>query len=106
MTDNRTNYTCSVCGWTAADTPEAQRDHCPNCLCSTHEEDTLGLSCGGRLEPISIWVKPDNTWEIIRRCAWCGELHTSPLTEEDNPIKVMSIAALPLAEPPFPLENT
>jgi hypothetical protein len=32
-------------------------------------------------------------------------MHEAPLAESDNPIKIMSIASKPLAQPPFPIER-
>ena len=84
---------------------EAMRDHCPNCLSAIHTEDEDGLECGGTWEPISVWVQEDDSWELIQRCNFCGELRTVPLAEDDDPIHVLSIAMQPLAQPPFPMER-
>lgn len=95
-------YICPACGqtWTGED-----KEHCPNCLSAIHEEEGEDFECGGRLEPVSVWVKPDGEWEILQRCVLCGEIHSSPLSGEDNPVTVMSVAARPLASPPFPIEK-
>lgn len=96
-------YECPACGWTATEPKEY--DHCPNCLCATHEEDEEGYECGGTLEPISVWVKSETEWEIIQRCRLCGELVSTPMSREDSMLKILSVAAKPLACPPFPLEK-
>lgn len=71
-------YKCPVCGWTpAADEPNNEWEHCPNCLSSIHVENEMGFECGGVLEPVSIWVKPCGEWEIIQRCRDCGEMKTA-----------------------------
>lgn len=100
-------YRCPACGWTPADNePDNDWAHCPCCFSGVHEEkDEDGYVCGGRLEPISIWVKPSGEWEIIQRCRVCGELKSSPLSEDDSPIKALAIASRALASPPFPIEK-
>ncbi len=99
-------YRCRVCGWEPAEDSESRDfEHCPHCLSSIHESDQEEEECGGILEPVSIWVKPDGKMEILQRCRFCGEIHSSPKDEKDNPLKIMSIAARPLAEPPFPLDR-
>lgn len=93
-------YKCPVCGWEPSEkTAGGSWDHCPNCLSGTHSP------CGGILEPIGVWVKPDGCWEIIKRCRLCGEIESAPLAAHDNPIKVLSIASKPLSSPPFPIEK-
>lgn len=102
----KTRYHCPVCGWTpAAHEPDNDWAHCPCCLSAIHEEDEDGFVCGGTLEPVSIWVKPSGAWEIIQRCRRCGELRSSPFSEDDSPIKALTVAARPLSAPPFPIEK-
>lgn len=99
-------YHCRFCGWTPAENePDGDWEHCPNCLSSVHEADEEGYECGGMLIPVSIWVKPDDGWEIIQRCSLCGELTTTPISEDDSPIKLLSLASKPLSIPPFPIEK-
>lgn len=96
-------FKCPACGWTA--TERKEYDHCPNCLCAIHEEDEEGYECGGTLEPISVWVKSSTEWEILQRCRLCGELVSTPMAPADSMLKILSVAAKPLANPPFPLEK-
>lgn len=99
-------YKCPVCDWTpSTNEPNNNWEHCPNCLSSIHDEDEMGFECGGMLEAFSIWVKPNGKWEIIQRCSLCGEMKTTPMSEDDSPIKVLSIASKPLSSPPFPIER-
>lgn len=42
---------------------------------------------------------------IVHRCTRCGTLRSNRTTADDNPMKLMSIALKPLANPPFPLER-
>lgn len=107
MSEEIKKYRCFSCGWMPEEEKdESEYDHCPNCLASVDdEEDEDGDTCGGIYEPVSIWVKPNGSWEIIQRCTWCGDMRTVARTPEDNPIKLMSIAARPLADPPFPIER-
>lgn len=100
-------YICPVCGWESPESDtESTWEHCPNCLSGKDmEEYEDGSICGGTLEPISIWVRKDGAWEVVQRCRLCGDITSSPLTKQDNPIKALSIAAKPLAAPPFPVEQ-
>ena len=125
---------CPNCGWTPSvlkesplneegtineegTTDQEQRNnltHCPNCLSGIHGRNFSGKpdetseteeECGGILEPVGIWVKDENEWEIIQRCTFCGEMTTTPLSHKDNLIKVLSVASKPLSSPPFPIER-
>ena len=99
-------YKCPVCSWSHFENEVySDWEHCPNCLSSIHAADKDGFECGGTLEPISIWVKPDGTWDIIQRCRLCGELNITRMSEDDSPLKVLSIASSALAVPPFPIEK-
>ena len=42
---------------------------------------------------------------IVHRCTRCGTLRSNRTAADDNPMKLMSIALKPLANPPFPLER-
>lgn len=104
------SFTCKVCGRLVV--PEGagsqHRNHCPNCLSSLHVDEEPGdraACCGGIMEPISVWVRKSGEWAIIHRCRRCGHLSSNRSAADDNPLKLMSIAARPLAEPPFPLER-
>ena len=90
---------CRTCG------TEYSGDHCPNCLCAIHTDEDPEYECGGVMESVSVWVKPDGKWDLILRCKSCGEMETRPVTVGDNPMKLMSVAAKPLANPPFPIER-
>ena len=101
------NGSCIVCGWSPPKDgiEKKKRDHCPCCLSAVHREDEEENECGGILEPVGIWVRSDNEWEIIQRCSLCGQMVTAPVEQDDSPIKVLSIAARPLSAPPFPVEK-
>lgn len=99
-------YKCPYCGWSPAENEiVSDWEHCPNCLCSVHTEDEDGYECGGALEPVAIRVRADDKPEIIQRCRLCGEMKISPIHEDDNPIKILSVAARPLSSPAFPIEQ-
>jgi hypothetical protein len=83
------------------------RNHCPHCLWSKHVDDRPGdraSDCGGKMEPISIAVREED-WVIIHRCQSCGQLHLNRIAGDDNAALLISIAARPLANPPFPLDR-
>ena len=107
---NTESSTCKACGHLV--TPEEagtqHRNHCPNCLSSLHVDNEPGdraADCGGVMEPISVWVRSNGEWAIIHRCKRCGALSSNRVAADDNPLKLMSIALRPLAEPPFPIER-
>jgi len=84
------------------------RNHCPHCLWSLHVDVTPGdrrQSCGGSMEPIAVWVRRDGEWAIVHRCQSCGTLRTNRVAGDDDAWAMMSLAARPLAQPPFPLET-
>ncbi len=97
-------FKCTICGFTEED-DKKELDHCPKCLSKRHEVDFEGYECGGVMEPVSVWVKPNDEWEIIFRCKVCGEMESSSVFQDDNYLKLISIASKPLAEPPFPIEK-
>jgi hypothetical protein len=41
---------------------------------------------------------------IEHRCVGCDEVHLNRSAGDDNPLALLRIAVLPLAQPPFPLE--
>ena len=69
------------------------------------EEVFTCKNCGSLMEPIAVWVRGKGEWAIIHRCRRCGELSSNRVLADDNPMKLMSIAMRPLANPPFPLER-
>jgi DNA-directed RNA polymerase subunit M/transcription elongation factor TFIIS len=104
------NFICKNCGrMVIPDGAGSQhRNHCPHCLVSLHVDYCPGdraANCGGIMEPISIWVRKNGEWAIIHRCRRCGHLSFNRIAADDNPVKLMSIALNPLANPPFPLET-
>lgn len=103
-------FPCRVCGHLI--TPESggtcHRNHCPKCLHSVHLDDEPGdrsAACGGVMEPVGVWVRRDGEWALIHRCRKCGVLHSNRVAADDDPLKLMSLAVKPLAQPPFPLEH-
>jgi hypothetical protein len=104
------SFICKMCGCSVA--PDGagtqHRNHCPHCLCSLHVDVLPGdraANCGGIMEAIGVWVRKNGEWAIIHRCTRCGHLSSNRIAAEDNPMKLMSIALRPLAQPPFPLEE-
>ena len=106
----RDTFICKECGREviAAGAGTDHRNHCPNCLFSLHVDDTPGdraSDCGGHMEPIAVWVRKNGEWAIIHRCKRCGKLSSNRVAADDNPLKLMSIAMKPLAQPPFPIDR-
>ena len=104
------NFTCKVCGrlMTPENAGTAHRDHCSRCLSSVHLDIGPGdraSDCGGVMEPVAVWVRKGGEWAIIHRCRRCGTFHSNRIAADDDPLKLMSLAVKPLAQPPFPLER-
>ena len=57
------------------------------------------------MDPIAVWVRKDGEWALIHRCRLCGTLSSNRIAADDNPLKLMSIAMKPVANPPFPVER-
>ena len=103
------SFVCAFCGKTVS--PEGagtrHRNHCPHCLSSLHLDEIPGdpsVRCGGIMEPVAVWVRKDGEWALIHRCRTCGTLRSNRTAADDNSALLLSIAAKPLANPPFPLE--
>lgn len=107
---NHDSFTCKVCGRPVMPNGAGtdQRNHCPNCLSSLHVDIEPGdrqANCGGIMDPVAVWVRKGGEWAIIHRCRRCGELSSNRIAADDNPMKLMSIAMKPVADPPFPLDK-
>jgi RNHCP domain len=104
------SFQCRHCGLdVAADAPgTAHRNHCPNCLWSSHVDDLPGdraSDCGGLMEPIAISVRGRGEWVLVHRCTACGVIHTNRTAGDDSPLLLLKLAVSPLAQPPFPIER-
>ena len=103
-------FTCRSCGRlvTPGEAGTRHRNHCPNCLASLHldvEPGDRAADCGGLMEPVAVWVRRGGEWAVIHRCKRCGALSSNRVAADDNPMKLLSIAARPMAAPPFPIEH-
>ena len=103
-------FVCRTCGRTvtAEGAGTRHRNHCPHCLHSVHLDGEPGdraSGCGGVMEPVGVWVRRGGEWALIHRCRRCGVFHSNRVAADDSPMKLMSLAVRPLAEPPFPLEH-
>lgn len=103
-------FSCRSCGhfvpWDGGGT--VHRNHCPQCLSSLHLDEEPGdraSECRGLMEAIAVWVRKGGEWAIVHRCRDCGKLSSNRTAADDNPALLISIAARPLAQPPFPLER-
>ncbi|HRK20278.1 MAG TPA: RNHCP domain-containing protein [Fimbriimonadaceae bacterium] len=103
-------FKCRHCGMTivCAGGGTEHRNHCPNCLHSVHLDVDPGdrqADCGGLMEPIAVWVRKGGEWAVIHRCRVCGALSSNRIAADDHDALLVSLAAKPLASPPFPLER-
>nr|WP_308307630.1 RNHCP domain-containing protein [Streptomyces sp. ISL-10] len=77
----------------------AHRNHCPHCLASLHVDrrvpgDRAAL-CRGRMDALSMAVRPNGEWMIIHRCLTCGELSANRIAGDDNALVLMRLALKP-----------
>ena len=102
-------FRCAHCGDTVSTVAYGtqHRNHCPRCLWSLHVDVRPGdraSDCGGRMEPIAIWVR-DDEWVLVHRCQRCERLQPNRIAGDDSPVALLQLAAQPLAHPPFPLDH-
>jgi hypothetical protein len=108
--DESDDFVCRHCsrGVNGESYGTRHRNHCPHCLWSLHVDDkSMGdrdSVCRGGMEPIAVWVRPDGEWAIVHRCQTCSAIRTNRIAGDDDPWAMMSLAARPLARPPFPLD--
>ena len=57
------------------------------------------------MEPIAVWVRRDEEWALVHRCGSCRAVRVNRIAGDDNVLVLMSIAARPMAHPPFPVEK-
>ncbi len=57
------------------------------------------------MEPIAVWVRPDGEWSLVHRCGSCHITRVNRIAGDDNGLVLMSIAARPMASPPFPVDK-
>ena len=57
------------------------------------------------MEPIAVWVRPNEEWALVHRCGSCRAVRVNRIAGDDPPLALMSIAARPMASPPFPLDK-
>lgn len=57
------------------------------------------------MEPLAVTVRPDGEWALVHRCTGCGQLRVNRVAGDDNELALVSLAARPLARPPFPLDR-
>ncbi len=104
------DFVCRRCGAgvPGAAPGSAHRNHCPACLWSRHVDHQPGdraAGCEGDMEPVAVMVRAGGEWALIHRCVACGALRTNRIAGDDNGPLLLSLAARPLARPPFPLEH-
>ena len=57
------------------------------------------------MEPIAITVRVDGEWALLHRCTECGVIKSNRIAGDDNGWLLLSLAARPLARPPFPIDR-
>ncbi|MET2714109.1 MULTISPECIES: RNHCP domain-containing protein [Streptomyces] len=87
----------------SADAPgTAHRNHCPHCLASLHVDRRIpgdrAADCRGRMEALSVSVRPDGEWMIIHQCRSCDELSANRIAGDDNALVLMRLVLKPLRD--------
>ena len=59
----------------------------------------------GRIVPTACQESMRKMKRDSSACRLCGEMTSDPMSEDDSPVKILSIASKPLSEPPFPVER-
>jgi DNA-directed RNA polymerase subunit RPC12/RpoP len=108
MSEEQLEFICEHCGKKVFRNDligSHQRNHCPYCLWSKHEDlnesgDRLS-QCHGLMEPIGLAFKkgkinkygPSKSGEIllIHRCTKCGKISLNHLAADDNEDEVMKV---------------
>ncbi len=104
------SFTCRSCGWLVVPggAGSDHRNHCPNCLTSVHLDIEPGdreSDCHGMMTPIAVWVRKGGEWAIVHRCLDCGTMSSNRIAADDNPMKLMSLAMRPFANPILTTES-
>jgi ribosome biogenesis GTPase len=108
--DEQDDFQCVHCGQLVSGVAPGSRfrNHCPQCLWSRHV-DTIpgdrGAACDGAMEPIAVWLRKGGEWCLIHRCDQCGVIHSNRVAGDDLDWALMSLAARPIANPPFSLTS-
>ncbi len=80
----------------------AHRNHCPNCLTSLHVDHRIpgdrAAQCRGRMEALSLTVRPDGEWMLIHQCLTCARLSSNRIAGDDNALALVRLALRPLRE--------
>ncbi|MGW4479376.1 RNHCP domain-containing protein [Rhodococcus triatomae] len=80
----------------------AHRNHCPNCLVSLHVDRRVpgdrSADCRGRMDALTMSVRPDGEWMIIHQCCTCDELSVNRIAGDDNAMALVRLAVKPLRD--------
>ncbi len=88
------DFECENCGLIV--TGNGFTNHCPECLCSKHVDNTPGdramlEECGCLMEPIGITTTRGGT-AIVHKCINCGVESTNRTSPDDDIEQVQRIA--------------
>jgi hypothetical protein len=83
------------------------RNHCPYCLYSLHVDDRRmgdrASQCGGLMEPIGRFERPDGEEVIVHRCLRCGLERHNRVAADDS---VAGVRDLPVVPPRYSRRGT
>ena len=55
------------------------------------------------MKPIAISLRENGEWMIVHQCTGCGTVRVNRIAGDDQEFALLSLAAKPLSQPPFPL---
>jgi hypothetical protein len=75
------------------------RNHCPFCLFSRHVDDRRPgdriSACGGSMEPIGSFQRPNGEHVLVHRCLACGLERFNRIAADDDFDLVLALPSLP-----------
>lgn len=72
----------------------SNRNHCPYCLYSLHVDKEVGdrkSECGGLMEPIGKFMRPNGEEVIIHKCIECAKISNNRVAGDDDLILVAEL---------------
>lgn len=92
---NNCGFICKVCSVQVPPHPSSSRDHCNNCLYSTHVDVNPGdreNPCHGLLEPVGIDLKKGEKC-ILYKCKECRKRVVNTVAPDDSQDEIVKLSA-------------
>lgn len=95
-------FTCDHCGKSVVPIKYggSYRNHCPFCLYSKHVDFDIpgdrANSCGGTMEPISVFTRRTGEYVLVHRCLKCGFERYNRVAADDDAELLVKLSGLPV----------